>query len=168
LATGDKSLADNSKPPLESRSYLALPERGFGFRLPMDVFMSIQGISVALIDDDELLRESLGDLLELAGLVVEQYASGEAFVAAAAQSKAACLIVDIQLGDMTGIEMVRHLSASDLYFPVIFMTGSTDAVFEGQADEVGCAAFLRKPFRRDMLIEAIMVATKLHSDVKGP
>lgn len=121
--------------------------------------MSVRGISVALVDDDELLRELLSDLLELAGLEVEQYGSGTSFLAAAEKSKAECLVVDVQLGDITGIEMTKQLAGSGFSFPVIFITGSADATFERQAEDVGCVAFLRKPFRREQLIEAIMAAT---------
>jgi FixJ family two-component response regulator len=121
--------------------------------------MSVLGTSIALVDDDEILREMLSDLLELAGLDVEQYGSGASFLAAAETSKAACLVVDVQLGDITGIEMAKQLAGAGFSFPVIFITGSADAMFERQAEEVGCVAFLRKPFRREQLIEAIMAAT---------
>jgi FixJ family two-component response regulator len=125
--------------------------------------MSVPGTSVALIDDDEVFREALSELLELSGLTVEQYGSGGGFLAAAQGSTAACLIVDVQLGDITGIEMAQQLAASGSRVPVIFITGSADATFERQAEELGCVAYLRKPFRRDRLIEAIMAATKLKS-----
>jgi FixJ family two-component response regulator len=126
----------------------------------MDVCMSIQGTAIALVEDDGVFREMLSDLLEMSGLIVEQYDSGEAFLAGAGRSKAACAVVDVQLGDITGIEMVRQLTGAGFSLPVIFMTGSIDPVFETQAEEVGCAAFLRKPFRHDRLIEAIMAATQ--------
>lgn len=122
--------------------------------------MSIRGTSVALVDDDAVFRDALASLLEMAGLHVEQYDSGADFLAAAATCTVACVVVDIQLGDITGIEMVRQLSDQDRRFPIIFMTGSNDPVFEAQAAELGCAGFLRKPFRRDRLIEAIMAATQ--------
>lgn len=126
--------------------------------------MSIRGTSIALVDDDPAFRDLLANLLEMSGMVVEQYDSGTDFLAGAASSKAACVVADIQLGDITGIEMARQLAASAFNFPIILMTGSTDPVFERQADELGCAAFLRKPFRRDVLIEAIMAATRLNAE----
>lgn len=126
--------------------------------------MSIRGTCIALVDDDAMFRDALASLLEMSGLAVEQFDSGADFLAAATRSKAACVVVDIQLGDITGIELVRQLTASDLHFPIILITGSADPIFEKQAEEVGCVAFLRKPFRRDLLIEAIMAATKLNSE----
>jgi CheY-like chemotaxis protein len=125
----------------------------------LEIMMSIRGIFVALVDDDEMLREALAGLLEISGMTVEQYDSGGQFLAAAANSKAACVIADIQLGDITGIEMARQLRASDFRFRLILMTGADDPIFERQAEELGCVAFLRKPFRSETLIKAIMTAT---------
>jgi FixJ family two-component response regulator len=89
---------------------------------------------------------------------VEQYDSGEDFLAAAATSSAACAVLDIQLGDLSGIAVAHRLKESDPYFPIVFITGSIDPVFEQQADEIEGAAFLRKPFLRDTLIDAIKAA----------
>jgi len=116
------------------------------------------GTSIALIDDDALLRDALARLLEMTGMTVEQYDSGEEFLAAADGSKADCVVIDVQLGDISGIEVAQHLRETELHFPIVFITGSIDPVFEQQADEIDGAAFLRKPFLRDTLIEAIMAA----------
>ncbi len=123
-----------------------------GFALPHS------GTSVALIDDDRLLRDALARLLEMTGMSVEQYESGEQFLAAAETSRADCVVIDVQLGDMSGIEVARQLQESEPGFPIVFITGSIDPVFEQQADEIAGAAFLRKPFLRDTLIEAIMAS----------
>ena len=116
------------------------------------------GISVALIDDDALLRGALARLLEMTGMAVEQYESGEEFLGVVATGKADCVVIDVQLGDMSGIEVARQLQESEPYFPIVFITGSIDPVFEQEADEIAGAAFLRKPFLRDTLIDAIMAA----------
>jgi FixJ family two-component response regulator len=116
------------------------------------------GTSVALIDDDALLCDALARLLEMAGMSVEQYGSGEQFLTAAATSKADCVVIDVQLGDMSGIEVAWQLRESEPLFPIVFITGSIDPVFEQQADEIEGAAFLRKPFLRDTLIDAILAA----------
>lgn len=120
----------------------------------------MQGLCIALVDDDALFRDSLASLLEMSGMSVEQYDTGEDFLAAAAEDcRAACVVLDVQLGTMTGLEVAQQLPGVGFRRPVIFMTGSVEASFEKQAEELGCAAFLRKPFRRDALIEAIMAAT---------
>ncbi|HEY1473294.1 MAG TPA: response regulator [Pseudolabrys sp.] len=118
-----------------------------------------QPIIIGVVDDDPMMRDSLERLLESRGFQTEQYASAEAFIIAAKTSKAACLLVDIQLGDITGVELARQLTASDCTFPVIFMTGSSDTMVYQQAMDCGCVAFLHKPFPADQLVESIMKAT---------
>lgn len=122
--------------------------------------MSVQNICVALVDDDAVFRDMLASLLEMSGMAVEQYDTGEEFLAAAAEDcQAACVVLDVQLGTMTGLEVAQQLPEIGFVRPVIFITGSVEERFEKQAEDLGCVAFLRKPFRRDALIEAIMAAT---------
>jgi FixJ family two-component response regulator len=116
------------------------------------------GKVIAVIDDDEALLEALGRLLSSLGFQTELYGSAEAFIAAATRSEAACLIVDIQLGDITGVELGRHLSAIGFTFPIIFMTGSDDRMARNQAIEFGCVAYLKKPFPVEQLEAAITEA----------
>ncbi len=116
-------------------------------------------IIVAIVDDDPGMRAALQSLLSSHGYVAELYASAAEFLDAATTSKAACLLVDVQLGDITGIEMGRRLCAGGYRFPIVFMTGSTDATFRKQAMDLGCAAYLQKPFTADRLGEAILTAT---------
>lgn len=116
------------------------------------------GLAIALVEDDALLRNALSRLLEMTGIRVEQYPSGEDFLAADASSQADCVVLDIQLGDLSGIAVAQRLRSSDPNFPIVFITGSIDPVFEQQADEIAGASFLRKPFLRDTLIDAVMGA----------
>jgi FixJ family two-component response regulator len=110
---------------------------------------------IAIIDDDATIRNATAALVDALGYCTEVYSSGEEFIDAAMKSEAGCLLVDIQLGDITGVELVRHLSAMGLTFPVIFMTGSQDALVRKQATEVGSVAYLLKPFPTNHLVEAI-------------
>ncbi|HEY7228873.1 MAG TPA: response regulator [Pseudolabrys sp.] len=116
---------------------------------------------VAVVDDDEGLRDALELLLASLGFQIELYASAEEFLAEAMDSRASCLLVDLHLGDISGVELVRQLSSIDCPFPVIFMTGSCDAVMEKQAMEAGCIAFLHKPFPEDQLLESIKRAVRV-------
>lgn len=116
------------------------------------------GVSIALVDDDALLRNALSRLLEMTGMRVETYASGQEFLAAAGSSQAHCVVLDVQLGDLSGIAVAQELRSSEPHFPIVFITGSIDHVFEQQADEIVGASFLRKPFLRDTLIDAVMAA----------
>jgi len=110
---------------------------------------------VAVIDDDPAMRDALETLVTAFGLYAEVYASGDGFLKAAAESEATCLIVDIGLGDMTGIELICRLKRIGLGFPIIFVTGSDDDALRREADEVGFVAYLRKPFPAAKLMEAI-------------
>jgi FixJ family two-component response regulator len=122
--------------------------------------MSTRPTIVAIVDDDPGMREALDQLLSSFGYVAELYASAEEFLHAAATSAAACLVVDVQLGDITGVEMGRQLAAGGFSFPIIFITGSTDVAFKRQAMDLGCVVYLQKPFPFDRLSEAIVTAIR--------
>ena len=113
---------------------------------------------VVVIDDDPDLLDSLELILSLSGYHTKLFASGTAFLFAAPTLEASCLIVDIQLGDISGLELVRALCAEGLTLPVIFITGSQDELHRRQAMELGCAAFLLKPFSAERLIETVRKA----------
>src|SRR5262249_38657253 len=97
-------------------------------------------------------------LLSSRGYRPASFASAEEFLGAAATSEAACLVVDIQLGGISGVELGRQLSTRGFTFPIIFMTGSRDEMHRRQAIDFGCVAFLLKPFPADQLIDAITSA----------
>jgi FixJ family two-component response regulator len=97
-------------------------------------------------------------LLSAFGYVTYAFSSAEAFLSGAATSKASCLVVDVQLGDISGVELARQLADAGFKFPIIFMTALDDEVILRQAEQLGCVAYLRKPFNEDLLIEAIVRA----------
>src|SRR5262249_35463402 len=104
------------------------------------------------------IRKALHGLLSRFGYTVYTYESAEAFLAVAPTSSASCLVVDIQLGDISGIELGRELATARLRFPIVFMTSLDDDNIQQQAVRLGCVAYLRKPFSADALIEAIVKA----------
>jgi FixJ family two-component response regulator len=120
--------------------------------------MVTQRIIVAVVDDDFALRKATATLLSALGYCTELFASGEAFLDAAMRSEASCLIVDIQLGDISGVELGHQLAATGFTFPIIFMTASDDDTLRRRATQLGCVAYLRKPFPADELIDAIVKA----------
>jgi FixJ family two-component response regulator len=120
----------------------------------------IIGDVIGIVDDDPGVRDALDLLLTSYGYRTELYASAEAFIIAATTTKSACLLVDIELGDITGVELGRQLSAMGHAFPIIFMTGSYDARTQKQAQDFGCIAFLHKPFQAEQLIESVVRATE--------
>ena len=119
---------------------------------------SIENDILAVIDDDPGMRRAMQLLLSAYGYLIYTFDSAEAFLGVAATSRAKCLIVDIQLGDISGVDMARQLANSDCKFPIIFMTGLDDEAISSQAEQLGCVAYLRKPFAADLLIEAIVRA----------
>jgi CheY-like chemotaxis protein len=121
-------------------------------------YLSLEVTTIAIIDDDPDVLEGLNLMLSSFGYRPALFASAEEFLSAAATSDAACLVVDIQLGGISGVQLGRRLSAKGLTFPMIFMTGSRDELHRRQAMELGCTTFLRKPFSADRLIEAIAMA----------
>jgi FixJ family two-component response regulator len=113
---------------------------------------------VAIIDDDPGMRQALQNLLCAYGYRTEVYASAEEFIRAAITTEASCLVVDIELGDISGVELGRHLAETGFTFPIIFMTGSLEETHRRQAVDLRCVAYLNKPFPADQLTEAITKA----------
>jgi FixJ family two-component response regulator len=122
--------------------------------------MSSEPFVIAVIDDDELMREALERLLTANDYEVELYDSAENFLASVADTNATCLLVDIHLDGISGIELGRGLTAAGFRFPVIYMTGSTEQTVRARAIEAGCVAFLTKPFTSPALDEALMAAKR--------
>jgi FixJ family two-component response regulator len=110
---------------------------------------------IAVIDDNLSVLGALGRLLGTLGYDTELYASAEEFLDPVVTTDARCLIVDIRLGKSCGIEFAKHLPNLGFYLPIIFMSAVIDESLKRQAAEVGCVAFLVKPFSAEMLIEAL-------------
>ena len=123
---------------------------------------------IAIIDDDAAVRVGLEKLLGASGYRTELYASAEEFVHAAITTEASCLIVDIQLGDVSGIELGRQLSATGFDFPIIFITGSQEEMHRRQAMDFGCVEYLNKPFDADRLLMAVTKAIGCASVLDRP
>jgi FixJ family two-component response regulator len=110
---------------------------------------------IAVVDDHLGVLGAIGRLLSTLGYRTELYASAQEFLDAAMTSEAICLILDIELGETSGIELAQHLAIAKFNIPVIFMTASTNESVQKRAREVGCIDFLIKPFTSDALIEAL-------------
>jgi FixJ family two-component response regulator len=114
---------------------------------------------IAIVDDDPGVRKSLTRLLSTLGYRTEAFGSAEEFLLAAPIAKRACIVVDINLGETSGLDLLRQLSARGIIFPVIFISGVDDEIIQRQASELGCIAFLHKPFPADQLVKAVKQAT---------
>jgi FixJ family two-component response regulator len=116
---------------------------------------------VSIVDDDPSVRRALQRLIEAAGYTVETFGSGEAFLDATPWGRSACLIIDIHMVGMTGLELQERLLARGSAAPVIFITANDDAPTRERIGQSGAAAYLPKPFDRRTLIGAIRGAIGL-------
>jgi FixJ family two-component response regulator len=112
-------------------------------------------IYVAVVDDDENLCRSLGRLLRATGIQPITYASAEAFLEDTKHPQFDCLVLDIQLSGMSGIELAQELAAKGGHTPFIYVTGHDDPEVRARAEASGCAAYFRKTDSGPELLEAI-------------
>lgn len=112
-------------------------------------------IIVAVVDDDPSMLKAAADLLDAHGFIPSLFASAEEFLASGLASKADCLLLDIHLSGLSGIELRQQLKSSGMTLPVIFMTALDDEAIQQQALRAGCVDYLRKPFLSRQLINAI-------------
>jgi FixJ family two-component response regulator len=120
-----------------------------------EIFMLKQRRIVAVVDDDPSMLRAAEDLLNARGFATKAFASAEEFLDCGAATQVDCLLLDIHLGGMSGIELRRQLKASGSTLPVIFMTALDDDAVCAEALKAGCVACLRKPFAARQLIDAI-------------
>ena len=130
--------------------------------------MAAQENVIAVVDDSDNVRDALEQFLASCGYRTELYASAEEFIRSAAATHSACLLVDVDLGEISGPELLRTLAARGLHFPAILMSGSGDATLDRRAAELGCLKFLRKPFAPTHLLEAIAQAFSCASPSAPP
>ena len=113
---------------------------------------------IAIVDDDESVLKAMQRLLRACGLPAETYASGRAFLDAQPGHVPDCLLLDIQMPELTGFEVQAELAASGLGCAVVFITADADPAVREQAMATEAVAFLRKPFTERELLDAIAVA----------
>jgi len=111
--------------------------------------------NVYVVEDDEAVRASLVALLELGGWQISEFASGDLFLAGVEGLKPGCVLLDMRMPGLDGIEVLERLSASGVEWPVVVMTGHPDPTIAAAALHRGAIEFLEKPFSDDDLFEAI-------------
>lgn len=116
---------------------------------------------IAIVDDDEPLREALGSTLKAAGFATIAFASAEEFLSSADRKQTACLILDVRLPGMSGMELQRRLHESGDTVPIVFVTAHGDVSLRDLLMKAGAAAFLNKPVRRDTLLKEVNGALRL-------
>ena len=113
---------------------------------------------VHIVDDDEAVRQSLAFLLSSAGLAVRLYDSASAFLAGLASVKGGCLITDMRMPDMTGLELLHQLRAKACGLPAIVITGHGDVALAVEAMKAGAVDFIEKPFDQEAILTAVKAA----------
>src|ERR1019366_4065997 len=117
-----------------------------------------KGNMVAIVDDDDLMRSALQGLLKSVGLAAQAFASADEFLKSGQQHHATCLIADIRMPGMSGLELQAHLNTERCRIPTIFITAHGDAKMRMQALRAGAVEFLSKPFDDEALLESVRTA----------
>jgi FixJ family two-component response regulator len=114
--------------------------------------------TVAIVDDDEAVRVALEGLLKSAGLPARAFESAEEFIESGQQFQVDCLITDIRMPGMSGLELQAKLNTEGCRIPIVFITAHGDAKMRMQALRAGAVEFLAKPFDDDVLLESVYAA----------
>jgi FixJ family two-component response regulator len=119
---------------------------------------------ISIVDDDEAVRDAVQALLESTGRLTVAFSSAEQFLASAALSAAQCLIVDLRMPGIDGVELLRRMRAAGHRIPTIVNTAHADEVERARALAAGAVAFLPKPFRPAVLLEAVEASLRRASN----
>ena len=114
--------------------------------------------TVFIVDDDRGMRQAIHDLVESIGLRAESFATGEEFLGAKQIARPSCLVLDVRLPQMSGLDFQRRLTETGMQIPVIFVTAHGDIPMSVRALKSGAVEFLTKPFRDQDLLDAIQQA----------
>jgi len=114
--------------------------------------------TVFIVDDDEAMRESMTWLIESVGLKVQTYASADEFLQSYYPGRAGCLLLDVRMPGMSGLELQKHLKDQQVAVPVIMITGHGDVPMAVRAMKAGAIDFIEKPFNDEQLLESIRTA----------
>ena len=113
---------------------------------------------VFVVDDDESIREALRNLIRSVGLRVETFASATEFLLSKLPDSSSCLVLDVRLPGLSGLDLQRELAEAQIHTPIIFITGHGDIPMTVRAMKAGAVEFLTKPFRDQELLDAIQQA----------
>jgi FixJ family two-component response regulator len=113
---------------------------------------------ISIVDDDESMREAIQSLLRSVGFRTQMFASAEQFLQSDQIETTACLILDVRMPGMSGLELQRHLMATQYRIPIVFVTAHGDEEARARALQEGAVEFLLKPFSEEALLNAIQVA----------
>ena len=121
---------------------------------------------VLVVDDDVSVREALASLIRSAGLQVETFASAQEFLAHPRADAPSCLVLDVRLPGLSGLDLQKRMAEANLEIPIVFITGHGDVPTSVKAMKAGALEFLVKPFADQDLLEAIQQAIKRNRDTR--
>jgi len=121
------------------------------------------GPTVFIIDDDRGMRQAIQDLVESVGLRAEAFATGQDFLGKQLSGSPSCLVLDVRLPQLSGLDFQRHLAETGVQIPIIFITAHGDIPMSVRALKSGAVEFLTKPFRDQDLLDAIQQALQRDS-----
>jgi FixJ family two-component response regulator len=116
---------------------------------------------VAIVDDDESMRSALQGMMKVAGLPARAFASAEEFLSSGHKQQTACLIADIRMPGMSGLDLQAKLNSEHCRIPTIFITAHGDTDVRLRALRAGAVEFLLKPFSRDVLLSHVRAALEM-------
>lgn len=122
---------------------------------------------VFVIDDDESIREALKSLIRSVGLSVATFASAQDFLESSRPDVPSCLILDVRMPGLSGLDLQRDLADANIHIPIIFITGHGDIPMSVRAMKAGAVEFLTKPFRDQDLLDAIQQALERDRQVRS-
>jgi FixJ family two-component response regulator len=122
-------------------------------------------LRISVVDDDESVREAIYDLMDCMGLRTEVFSSADEFLNSASLRKTTCLIVDVRMPGMSGLELQSHLNAAGFRIPIIFISAHDDGEAKSRALEAGAVDFLKKPFSEDALLRALRASLNIEGDI---
>ena len=120
---------------------------------------------ITVVDDDESVREAIYDLMDCMGLRSEVFSSAEDFLNSGSLRDTTCLIVDVRMPGMSGLELQSHLNSAGFRIPIIFISAHDDGEAKSRALGAGAIDFLKKPFSEDALLGAIRASLNIEGDV---
>lgn len=113
---------------------------------------------IAVVDDDPSVREGLSSLIRSAGLRVETFASAQEFLSRSGAETFSCLVLDLQMPGLSGLDLQKHMTEAEIEIPIIFLTGHGDIPASVRAMKAGAVEFLTKPFDEQDLLQAVQEA----------
>ena len=122
---------------------------------------------IHIVDDEEAIRRSAGFMLKTSGYAVTTFASGAAFLSAAKTVEPGCVLLDVRMPDMDGLEVQRQLGERGVSMPIVVLTGHGDVSTAVRAIKAGAIDFIEKPFEKVVLLSAIVAAFERLDDANG-